>query len=209
MLPCALHFIQRGVHSAQRVLVRVAIPAESDARADGNPHRHVRYEDRAVVNLLNLLLVGKQRIRRVRFHVVVDMKRQLVGLLLKDLGGVVASDERPLTGNGLIISLMNQTIGHIHAEGKQQHNGDNQPVDEHDADAALHLLFQTASPLLPPNSDFLIVSFARKRGNRNRQFPSDFLNESVRKRFCLVVFLKIMRFLILKSRRGSPRHTPA
>ena len=153
--------------------------------------------------------IGKQCIRRVRFHVVVDMKRQLVGLLLKDLGGVVAGDERPLTGNGLIISLMNQTIGHIHAEGKQQHNGDNQPVDEHDADAALHLLFQTASPLLPPNSDFFIVSFARKRGNRNRQFPSDFLNESVRKRFCLVVFLKIMRFLILKSRRGSPRHTPA
>ena len=104
---------------------------------------------------------------------------------------------------------MNQTIGHIHAEGKQQHNGDNQPIDEHDADAALHLLFQTASPLLPPNSDFFIVSFARKRGNRNRQFPSDFLNESVRKRFCLVVYLKIMRFLILKSRRGSPRHTPA
>ena len=60
-----------------------------------------------------------------------------------------------------------------------------------------------------PNSDFFIVSFARKRGNRNRQFPSDFLNESVRKRFYLVVFLKIMRFLILKSRRGSPRHTPA
>ena len=46
--------------------------------------------------------------------------------------------------------------GGIHAEGKQQHNGDNQPVDEHDADAALHLLFQTASPLLPPNSDFLL-----------------------------------------------------
>lgn len=81
-----------------------------------------------MVDLLNLLLDGKQCIRRVRFHVVVDMKRQLVGLLLKDLGGVVAGDERPLTGNGLIISLMNQTIGHIHAEGKQQHNGDNQPL---------------------------------------------------------------------------------
>ena len=83
MLPCALHFIQRGVHSAQRVLVRVAIPAESDARADGNPHRHIRYEDRAVVDLLNLLLDGLHVAQMNSIHpddefVAAEMRKEVV-----------------------------------------------------------------------------------------------------------------------------------